>query len=973
MKKVLVVLALILAINIYADFSQIQPIFDNQALSFAADESMAIDDENIYFTFWADNAIRLAVSVNSGASFDYFTVAETELDQQPVLALDDQSDLHIFFQQAATLQQATTSDNGASFQQTTFLDMPGNVHSASYVNGSLQVLYSQNFSNTLSRYQYFTDFEASINADGGTESGIVAFWGQDVLYGPVHSNDDIWILQAGGGDNDGWPTFYGQVTTSGIFRHHPTGEPLIGSGAPIDQIFRDSYGQEVPEKPFDHTLTEIRENGENLVLPSTDLAVVELNGSSYTIHMGDIVEIGTQEFPVYSWYPTDAQQVNEIIAEGGNWFEDSEIIYTNQITLYDTIWTTSSGNASNQTFWVDCDLYISGEVSGSQTWGCSGDAYLLGDITYSNTAVGEHPDGFIGFDEYGEPEYDESSINTFDYFALASENKVKIAYKFRMEDEGEITFYDNNSGGIILYGLYAALAEGNEDIYGDMACHYDGVFTFDYQHPHGSTPNFVAPSPYSGNDTLYTFVDLHKYIFPPHPYIEDELQVFNLQSNGVLGNGSGYTYPDEMAGFPYDSSQNPGAYANSYPNLGPDYTGPDGTDWPWYNPVWPESAETVSDNLWFEDRNATVYGSIIQRRRGFMRRSGLDPYNHPQPPITDPEAYHYGGTHAPTGFDKDYYYDQRLNFYDFPNFPSAPNSDPLYLTNIGEYSETSFLSTYDLENCLTFNNQEEIYYLLQTTFEAEYQTKIYTLTDDNYPVMLLETTELDTISTFQKIDDIFYLLEKDASNSELFNLLSWQPEIGFSSILSLPPNSLLANSSTIESDLVLLTADTDNYLNFFYDFDYNQFAAEYNWQTPFANNLQQIALQYSGGKIHLLAQEQETATTTYLQGDWNGFLPTGEAPELHLAYQLENYPNPFNPSTTISFQANAAENVRIEIYNIKGQIVRSIDQKNQPYQINEVVWDGKDQSGKAISSGVYMYRLVADEKNVLSNKMLLMK
>ncbi len=93
---------------------------------------------------------------------------------------------------------------------------------------------------SLAQFQYFTNTEESENADGGAEAARVKFWGPDVLHGKVHSNDDIWIQQAGGGNNNGWPTFWEMVTTSGIFRHHPSGIRLEDSGAPMNLIFR--YG-----------------------------------------------------------------------------------------------------------------------------------------------------------------------------------------------------------------------------------------------------------------------------------------------------------------------------------------------------------------------------------------------------------------------------------------------------------------------------------------------------------------------------------------------------------------------------------------------------------------------------------------------------------------------------------------------------------------------------------------------------------
>jgi len=109
---------------------------------------------------------------------------------------------------------------------------------------------------------------------------------------------------------------------------------------------------------------------------------------------------------------------------------------------------------------------------------------------------------------------------------------------------------------------------------------------------------------------------------------------------------------------------------NSYPNAGPNFVYPDGTDIPWYNPIWPEPSTSVGEDVFYYDgRNARIYGAIAQRRRGFIRRSGTDPYNHPNPLDTDEELYHYGRTHNPTGYDKEYYYDRRFLFEQPPDYP----------------------------------------------------------------------------------------------------------------------------------------------------------------------------------------------------------------------------------------------------------------------------------------------------------------
>ncbi|MDP8200980.1 MAG: right-handed parallel beta-helix repeat-containing protein [Candidatus Tenebribacter burtonii] len=87
----------------------------------------------------------------------------------------------------------------------------------------------------------------------------------------------------------------------------------------------------------------------------------------------------------------------------------------------------------------------------------------------------------------------------------------------------------------------------------------------------------------------------------------------------------------------------------------------------------------------------------------------------------------------------------------------------------------------------------------------------------------------------------------------------------------------------------------------------------------------------------------------------------------------KNYPNPFNPSTLISFALEEDSNVELIIYNVKGEKIKSIFNDHiYANQVNSVVWYGKDASGKQVSSGVYLYKLITDTKEY-SNKMLLVK
>lgn len=91
------------------------------------------------------------------------------------------------------------------------------------------------------------------------------------------------------------------------------------------------------------------------------------------------------------------------------------------------------------------------------------------------------------------------------------------------------------------------------------------------------------------------------------------------------------------------------------------------------------------------------------------------------------------------------------------------------------------------------------------------------------------------------------------------------------------------------------------------------------------------------------------------------------ATELH-----GNYPNPFNPETTISFSVKDKGHVKVNIYNVKGQLVKTLVNDNMNAGKHTIVWNGRDNAGKAVSSGVYFYKMSAG-KYSSTKKMIMMK
>ena len=75
-----------------------------------------------------------------------------------------------------------------------------------------------------------------------------------------------------------------------------------------------------------------------------------------------------------------------------------------------------------------------------------------------------------------------------------------------------------------------------------------------------------------------------------------------------------------------------------------------------------------------------------------------------------------------------------------------------------------------------------------------------------------------------------------------------------------------------------------------------------------------------------------------------------------------NYPNPFRSATKIYFSISrkGAKNAKINIYNVKGQKIKQLTIKNYELGINKIIWNGKDEFGKSVDSGIYFYKLDTD-------------
>ncbi len=142
-------------------------------------------------------------------------------------------------------------------------------------------------------------------------------------------------------------------------------------------------------------------------------------------------------------------------------------------------------------------------------------------------------------------------------------------------------------------------------------------------------------------------------------------------------------------------------------------------------------------------------------------------------------------------------------------------------------------------------------------------------------------------------------------------------------------------------------------------------------------NLNNRALSINDGTLFTLSEGQIKGINEVIASDIQGqqilveFNPEENIVPMKFSVS-KNYPNPFNPTTKIDYALPADSDVVLSIYNIKGQLVRKIKQKDQPAGYHHLYWHGKDNNKKSVASGVYLYRIEAG-KHQQTKKMLLLK
>jgi|GEM_PF-2916050 len=152
------------------------------------------------------------------------------------------------------------------------------------------------------------------------------------------------------------------------------------------------------------------------------------------------------------------------------------------------------------------------------------------------------------------------------------------------------------------------------------------------------------------------------------------------------------------------------------------------------------------------------------------------------------------------------------------------------------------------------------------------------------------------------------------------------------------------------------------------DFQYNY------WGESTTNEMETLPFPSNITAIYDFLDDDELAFADYNNWLNSSVVVENESIQSSLSnLQLSNYPNPFNPTTTISFSVPEERHAEISIYNIKGQKVKQLLSDQLSSGEHSVVWNGRDKNDQPVSSGVYLYKLIVNGKTEAVKKCLLLK
>ncbi len=724
------------------------------------------------------------------------------------------------------------------------------------------------------------------------------FYGYDVINGPVLMNSDLYIKQAGGGTNGGWPTFLGPVTITG----HVISTP---SSFPEAQVFQGGLIEEADPEQSRPNLPLFKQD---FVAQAQSVGPLDTDGY--------ILMMEVEETTYSGWLGTFSMP-RRVYADAYNTYPSvgGTPLYRNSFTIVDTVWTPISGIMPEKLY-VKGTLWLKGTFSGQTSIYCDSDIYLIGDILQSGTVPPESP-----------------NPNLTDKVSLISDKQIIIKYGYRNPADslrvhpnlGSDNEYPSPfGGGIFIYADLIALHKDN------LNTRREGMFTFEYQHPHPSVP--AVNMDFAGVSHYFEWIDLHRRHYPQ-------------------------------------------TVANPWP---PEI------DYPWYNPLWPEKSpylERGTMNLW---------GSLYQERGGYMHRSlsdgeypsgvwniDLDQCGGPvstyvvNDPVIPGMVFHQVNYPGAAGYGVGY---KRAHFHDPRSFDNLPRSDvwglgALISESVGFDYPDSVVKWHKLNEPVIHKSIDHygegfLYHLNNTLFTDE---AIYPQNPpEGWGIVQAKLLANGYVLTLQKsIGEpygSFRLVISDlAQTSErvIHHAAYTQDYISLHRILDgflfmIP--SVTANTATLirlDEDGNILSSD--GVLPLTADFGSSPYDSRIALNTP------------APGILHACLWAKSTPNGSplwHLQGSIDP-TSTDDPVMVPSALSISCFPNPFTDTISLKVKSPVSQQVRINIYNIKGQKVKTLQLSTQS-GTGQIIWNGQDDKGLPVAQGVYFARIVDAEQTKIT-------
>ena len=313
--------------------------------------------------------------------------------------------------------------------------------------------------------------------------------------------------------------------------------------------------------------------------------------------------------------------------------------------------------------------------------------------------------------------------------------------------------------------------------------------------------------------------------------------------------------------------------------------------------------------------------------------------------------------------------DKQLEFINSNNLGSSINFSGFYLQNNRAYIYTinpNHVYVYDI-------TEHDIIYLgsfagrLQTRFMSD--EFIYSF--HNNRLIIRDSIDFNEIVFTQTIIGDFFISpisekEISLSNNNSFRIYEWSIELDvFRLIHNFPISEMNTHNGVITRNAYYNHVSIDTDTSFYYSIISGALTSIGEKRDD-----KSITNTYFFPSKNKIVQHTLSGIYTY---DFEYIVTDKDITKpIPKSNVLFNYPNPFNPSTTITFDVVNEGDVKIDIYNIKGQHVKSLVNDNYQSGKYRVEWNGIDDIGNTVSSGVYLYQMSVNEFT-FTNKMILLK